>query len=538
MSDDLSDILHPLVEQAVEQIDRGEDDLTVTAALAFEHVDALDEVRSAWDFKYDLGPHLRAEILFKLRDCDLTELHEFLEKDDHARTLGFDPEKFVDGRDAPDWSTFYRASDDYLDRYGLGRLVTKLCQRIRGHARETGNLLGSQRLRVEDKEEVSERTEYRVKRRKAHKMADEFREEFYDEIDVNLPENAISEKEDVLDLFLHMALTDDFANNGAKTWKEEVDDESTAPCGDTLRDPLRDFDELEDNEVSQMFEGVSEHLWQMADRQGYLDGFVDVAIDSHAWLYYGDPDTPRVSKVDPDRGTDMAYQFLTLSVIGDEGEKFMVAVRQVASRQEKIHAVKQLASMASERLLIRDIFADRGFYGTLFAQALSETGENFTIRAQAGRKSQQLWEEAEDGVNVERVEMSRSYAPYESVEVTRFVVPAREGIDAEYVAFITNRDLTKRQARSIAASYKRRWGIETSFRVAGDFLPKTTSKDVALREFYYRMSVLLYNIWVMMNAIVAASIGHPEDASPPVTAKYFLIVLRNKHDQGGDDAVT
>jgi len=361
-------------------------------------------------------------------------------------------------------------------------------------------------------------------------MIEQFRTLFYDKIDINLPDEANFEKKDLLDFFLHIALTDDFANNGAKTWREEVDDEDTAPSGDTLRDYIRMFDELEEQEVSRMFRKVSELLWQLADRHGYLDSFVDAAIDGHAWLYYGDDDTPRISEVDPDRGTDKAYKFLTLSVVGDDGEKFTLAVRQVASKQEELEAVKDLAEEAGERLFLRDVFLDRGFYGTLYAQALKETGVNFVIRAQKGSRSKKLWEQAENGVNVEQdVEMSRSYAPYESVVITRFVVPADDDVDDEFVAFITNRELTRWQARRVGATYKRRWGIETSYRVTDDFLPKTASTDFALRQYYYQMAVLLYNVWVLVNAVVAESLGLEVDASPPVTAKYLLIVMRNKH---------
>lgn len=207
-------------------------------------------------------------------------------------------------------------------------------------------------------------------------------------------------------------------------------------------------------------------------------------------------------------------------------------MRHVASKQEKLEAVKDLVEEAQERLFVRNVMLDRGFYGTLFAQALTETGVNFVIRSQTGYKSKQMWEDAEDGVAVERTTMSRSYAPYESVEITRFVVPA-EDADSDYMAFITNRELTKRQARRIGKAYKRRWEIETSYRVTRDFLPKTTSKDFALRQFDYRMAVLLYNTWVMLNTVVTESLGLPADASPPVKAKYYLTVLRNKHNDQG-----
>jgi hypothetical protein len=120
----------------------------------------------------------------------------------------------------------------------------------------------------------------------------------------------------------------------------------------------------------------------------------------------------------------------------------------------------------------------------LYAQALKETGVNFLIRAHSGTKSKKMWEAAEDGVNVERAVMSRSRTPYESVEITRFVVPARERMNYEYVAFITNREVTRRQARRLGKRYPLRWAIETSYRVTNTFLPKTASKHFALRQFY------------------------------------------------------
>lgn len=225
---------------------------------------------------------------------------------------------------------------------------------------------------------------------------------------------------------------------------------------------------------------------------------------------------------------------MTLSVIGDEGEKFTVGVRQVASKQEKIEAVKELVSITDERLFVGFAMMDRGFFEVFYAQALNETGVNYLIRAKTGAKSKKMWKAAdEDGVNVKRTEMSRSRPPYLSVEITRFVVPAREKMDYEYVAFISNVEVTRRQAKRLGERYPLRWAIETSCRVTNDFLPRTTSKDFALRQFYYRMAVLLYNTWVIVNAVVSETIGHPPEESPPVTAKYLLVVLRNKHDGQG-----
>ena len=65
----------------------------------------------------------------------------------------------------------------------------------------------------------------------------------------------------------------------------------------------------------------------------------------------------------------------------------------------------------------------------------------------------------------------------------------------ELLVFATNTDL---KPKSIRRMFRKRWAIETSYRMINQFLPKTTSKLYSLRKLFY-LAVLLYNIWVFMN---------------------------------------
>jgi IS4 transposase len=47
--------------------------------------------------------------------------------------------------------------------------------------------------------------------------------------------------------------------------------------------------------------------------------------------------------------------------------------------------------------------------------------------------------------------------------------------------------------------YKRRWGIETSYRKIREFLPKTTSRSLIVRIFYFVLACMIYNSWVVLN---------------------------------------
>ncbi|MGQ9515216.1 MAG: transposase, partial [Thermoproteota archaeon] len=53
--------------------------------------------------------------------------------------------------------------------------------------------------------------------------------------------------------------------------------------------------------------------------------------------------------------------------------------------------------------------------------------------------------------------------------------------------------------KRVLRCYKRRWGIETSYRKINEFLPKTTSRSWTVRIFYFVLACLIYNAWVVLN---------------------------------------
>ena len=522
-----------IVRQATAQIEMGNSDpFVIACSLSFDSLESVTDARVDWHHKYDLEPHIRVMVFYHLRaDNNWSALHRFLSKKDRAITIGYSAEKFPNKNTAPSRTALTRAWNKYMDDI-LKDTVVHAAKEIRNVSREHGSPVDVDALDQEDREDASTRTKQRVKREASEDVARKTREWFYPEIDLGLGENAVFENEDLLDLMVHMCRERDFANNAADTWSLDADERRKTPSGDTLRDHIRAFDELDNNEVTELFDGAKETLWAIAEQKGFLNRIVDVAIDEHNWRHYSDLETPRTMQVKHDSGTNRAYQFLTLSVIGETGERFVVDFHQVASKQEKLEGVKQLVNEAQRRVTVRDVFMDRGFSQVLYIQALYDTGANFVIRARRNSKTKKMWENAdEDGINIEHdVTMSRSRAPYESTTVTRVVTPPKEGSGDEYFTYITNRTLTKRSAQRIAKAYERRWGIETSFRVVLDFLPRTASMDFALRIFYFSFATLFYNMWVLVNLLVREVLGIPEAETPPVTAKMLLARVHSLWD--------
>ncbi|MFP3262266.1 MAG: transposase [Nitrososphaeria archaeon] len=62
----------------------------------------------------------------------------------------------------------------------------------------------------------------------------------------------------------------------------------------------------------------------------------------------------------------------------------------------------------------------------------------------------------------------------------------------ELLVFATNTNI---KPKAIRRMFRKRWAIETSYRMINQFLPKLYS----LRKLYFYLAVLLYNIWVFIN---------------------------------------
>jgi IS4 transposase len=76
-----------------------------------------------------------------------------------------------------------------------------------------------------------------------------------------------------------------------------------------------------------------------------------------------------------------------------------------------------------------------------------------------------------------------------------------EAVDTKANRYFIGTNMSGRP-KTILKLYKKRWGIETSCRMIGQFQPKTTSNSHVIRVFYFVLAVLLYNIWVLLNARV------------------------------------
>jgi len=83
-------------------------------------------------------------------------------------------------------------------------------------------------------------------------------------------------------------------------------------------------------------------------------------------------------------------------------------------------------------------------------------------------------------------------------------VPHEKKGKKEYILFATNKDLKSIEEfeKSIPDEYKKRWNIETDYRVKNDFKIRTCTKSPVARTLFFIIQCTLYNILNMLKSVL------------------------------------
>ena len=85
-----------------------------------------------------------------------------------------------------------------------------------------------------------------------------------------------------------------------------------------------------------------------------------------------------------------------------------------------------------------------------------------------------------------------------------------------YIGFATN-------AQGIDVTmYGQRWGIETGYKMLEAMKPRTRSRNIAARNFCFLYAVVMFNAWVLVNAMLADC---SDQADAAITHAHFKFML-------------
>ena len=249
-------------------------------------------------------------------------------------------------------------------------------------------------------------------------------------------------------------------------------------CGQTVRNHLK-------QQNPQRFAIINHEIIQKMKKKGALSKPLTLAIDWHDIMYYGDPKAEGVVGTVRKNGSNHAYRFATASVLFN-GQRLTLAATPMLDRCILWHVKVLLECIFELGVTVKLILFDRGYFSTDLIRCLDDAGINYIMHIPWHAKPLKA------GIDTMYTTTTHKKAGFEQATFRLVTLWQHDKL----LIFATNTSFKPRRLRK---TFRKRWGIETSYRMIGMFLAKTTSKLYRLRVLYFFLAVTLYNLWVLWN---------------------------------------
>ncbi len=319
---------------------------------------------------------------------------------------------------------------------------------------------------------------------------------------------------DLLDVLVHVCYTNDFANNGAKTF--QAYNERDCPSGDLMIHHFSKFKSVE--QIRNIFEKISDFIFNFAKRNYNLlnKRKYDIAYDVHKIPYFG-KGIQYVKGDKYERGTSNFLEFLTCSIV-IAGRRFVVDVVPIHPLDIMTKLLERSLQRVKNKLRIERAYFDRGFNDSKIFKILNDNKIKFLMPMVRSLTVKSVFDKAE-GINSYVLKDFKIKDEF----VNLILVNDKIGIKR---AFVCNFDIAPCLAYRLYEWYGKRWGIESGYRnLDHDFQARTTTRNYNIRLFYFLFSTCLYNLWVLVNICVSLSLYGRVSEKPIITAKLFAIIL-------------
>ena len=270
-----------------------------------------------------------------------------------------------------------------------------------------------------------------------------------------------------------------------------------APSPNTVRNTVNAL--LADEAQLAQLEATVNHLLQARLPKGLLKRSRVCAVDFTDIPYHGqhEEDDDHIRRGRDKSGTTHFHSYATLCVV-QHNRRYTVAITLFRRSDKALEALKRVLNSASEAGLgVRRLLLDREFDNNAIVAYLAQqpfpTIMPVMVRGRGGVR------------NVIRGRKSHT-TPYtrasklygDQVLPITIVCRYKKGRFGDYgiqhFAYVTIGQL-KMAPHQIAAEYRRRFGIETSYRLMNTMRIRTTATSATLRLFYVALALLLLNLW-------------------------------------------
>lgn len=222
-----------------------------------------------------------------------------------------------------------------------------------------------------------------------------------------------------------------------------------------------------------------------------------IAIDLVQVPYYGKnsihPDSIR--RTPRKNGTSRCHSYATACCVR-KGNRYTLAIVYVRKNEKMSSVLKRLLErLNSNKINIYYFLLDREFYGVDVINWLTEKGISFIMPAKMNSKELKKQQKVKRS-GVFSYEIKSPKAGKIRVKMVRYCFELK---GKEKVHIYATNGLYYKSSEWVKETYRKRFGVEVSYRQRNEMKIKTCSQDEKVRYLYVGVGFILRNVWELLH---------------------------------------
>ena len=197
-----------------------------------------------------------------------------------------------------------------------------------------------------------------------------------------------------------------------------------------------------------------------------------------------------------EKGAKYCYKYLTVAVTCNSGIRYIIDGIILKRGDYVEDYIYEMTKFVKDTVSIEVVLFDRGFgWGVIYKLQLLKV-KYVVFWKKQGNWYKKCFNKMKDGEFYEiekNYNYNRNKTNYKLK--SKFVLIKNHEYEGKKYDWIFATNLNLKSAEKFVRRYKKRWGIETIFRVTDDIRIYTTSTNPLIRYFLFMFTCFVYNVW-------------------------------------------
>lgn len=342
---------------------------------------------------------------------------------------------------------------------------------------------------------------------------------------IKIPAGAEYSLEDTIAVINYAATSTANSVEAAVTELKRKMPDATIPSADTV------FNYINANDTEDILTFFRKLNSEILALTGIPDKPVDVAVDFHNIGYYGDKNDEGVRGIKPKNGTSWGHSFFTIDMLWDL--KLTLDIVSITGLNKDYAVLLEgiVKRIGDIEVKIGTIFLDREFFNLPSIRTLSDMNVDFIMAAKSNKRIEVMLAEHKLKNGVTPAIFNYQFKDKSSPEFYLVAIPNPnyDPKDAknknEFLLFATsiNSGSVEEFVKRVPVEYKRRWNIETGYRVKNEFKIRTCAKKKGVaRVLFFVVQSILHNFLNLQKTLLSITAYELKSVISEDIQKYFV----------------